>query len=67
MIAPGATIGILVDLDVGFHRTGLSSPQRATELARHASREAVVPVDRDPVPQRYSDLVSRYYETLGKD
>lgn len=35
------------------------------ELARHNSREAVVPVDRDPVPQKYSDLVSRYYERLG--
>jgi hypothetical protein len=37
------------------------------ELARHGGREAVVPVDRDPVPQKYTDLVSRYYERLGKD
>jgi hypothetical protein len=26
-----------------------------------------VPIDRDPVPSRYSDLVRRYYEQLGKD
>ena len=35
------------------------------ELARRLSREAVVPIDRDPVPQKYSELVRRYYETLG--
>ena len=39
----------------------------AEELARLNSREAVVPVDRDPVPPTYSELVSRYYERLGKD
>ena len=33
----GATIGILIDLGVGFHRTGLSSSGRATALAQHAS------------------------------
>ncbi|WP_428940264.1 alanine racemase [Fontivita pretiosa] len=31
-------IGILVDLDVGFHRTGVQSPEAATQLARHVSR-----------------------------
>jgi hypothetical protein len=39
----------------------------AEELARLGEREAVVPVDRDPVPQKYSDLVSRYYERLGSE
>jgi hypothetical protein len=38
----------------------------ADELARRESREALVPLDRDPVPNRYSDLVRRYYEELGK-
>ena len=38
----------------------------AEELARLGSREAVVPVDRDPVPQQYSELVNRYYERLGR-
>jgi hypothetical protein len=37
------------------------------ELARRQSREALVPIDRDPVPNRYSDLVRRYYEELGKN
>lgn len=39
------TIGILVDLDVGFHRTGVSSPQRATELAQHVARTSGVRLD----------------------
>jgi len=39
----------------------------ADELARRESREALVPLDRDPVPNRYSDLVRRYYEELGKE
>jgi hypothetical protein len=39
----------------------------AEELARRESRDALVPIDRDPVPGRYSDLVRRYYEELGKD
>jgi len=32
--AAGSTIGALVDLDVGLHRTGVQSPQEALELAR---------------------------------
>ena len=36
------------------------------ELARRQSKEALVPIDRDPVPTRYSELVRRYYEQLGK-
>ena len=39
----------------------------ADELARRQSRDALVPIDRDPVPNRYSELVRRYYEELGKD
>ena len=39
----------------------------ADELARRGSREALVPIDRDPVPNRYAELVRRYYEELGKD
>jgi hypothetical protein len=38
----------------------------ADELARRESRDALVPLDRDPVPNRYSDLVRHYYEELGK-
>jgi hypothetical protein len=36
-------------------------------LAHIESREAVAPVDRDPVPAQYSELVNRYYENLGKN
>jgi hypothetical protein len=35
------------------------------ELAKIESKEAIVPIDRDPVPVRYSDLVRAYYENLG--
>ena len=36
------------------------------ELARLESKDALVPIDRDPVPTKYSELVRRYYERLGK-
>lgn len=36
------------------------------ELARRESKDSLVPIDRDPVPTRYSELVRRYYEELGK-
>jgi hypothetical protein len=39
----------------------------AEELARRESKDALVPIDRDPVPARYSDLVRRYYEKLGSN
>ncbi len=35
------------------------------ELAKIESKEAIVPIDRDPVPERYSELVRAYYENLG--
>jgi D-serine deaminase-like pyridoxal phosphate-dependent protein len=34
----GATIGVLVDLDVGFHRTGVQTPQDAVALAQHVTK-----------------------------
>jgi hypothetical protein len=38
----------------------------AEELARRQSKDGLVPLDRDPVPPRFSELVRRYYERLGK-
>ena len=35
------------------------------ELALLQSDEALVPIDRDPVPPRYSELVRSYYENLA--
>jgi len=35
------------------------------ELSSLESDEAMVPIDRDPVPGRFADLVRRYYENLG--
>jgi hypothetical protein len=37
------------------------------ELAKLKSNEAIVPIDRDPVPGRFAELVKRYYENLGGD
>jgi D-serine deaminase-like pyridoxal phosphate-dependent protein len=33
----GSTVGVLVDLDVGLHRTGVQSPEAALALAQHVS------------------------------
>ena len=35
------------------------------EILRRSSDEAMVPVDRDPVPAQYQDAVRKYYEQLG--
>jgi hypothetical protein len=35
------------------------------ELLRRESREAAVPLDRDPVPDRFGEPVRKYYERLG--
>jgi hypothetical protein len=39
--------------------------QVTQELMRRESPEALVPIDREPVPPQYSDQVRRYYERLG--
>jgi hypothetical protein len=39
----------------------------AEELARREKADALVPIDRDPVPSKFSDLVKRYYEKLGSE
>jgi hypothetical protein len=36
------------------------------ELLKRQSKDALVPLDRDPVPPKYSEQVRRYYEQLGK-
>ncbi|MBN1803853.1 MAG: hypothetical protein JW837_01260 [Sedimentisphaerales bacterium] len=35
------------------------------KLAQVRSDEALVPIDRDPVPGRFAELVRKYYENLG--
>ena len=35
------------------------------ELSSLESEDAMVPIDRDPVPGRFAELVRRYYENLG--
>ena len=41
------------------------SDRVSEELLRRTSKQAVVPLDRDPVPPRYSEKTRRYYENLG--
>ncbi len=38
----------------------------AEEVAKRESKDSLVPIDRDPVPARYRDLVRSYYERLGR-
>jgi hypothetical protein len=35
------------------------------ELAHQENANSLVPLDRDPVPDNYSELVRKYYEKLG--
>jgi hypothetical protein len=35
------------------------------ELSRAQNDRSLVPLDRDPVQEKYSDLVRKYYEKLG--
>jgi hypothetical protein len=35
------------------------------ELARRESSDSLVPIDRDPVPRKFSELVREYYEKLS--
>ena len=44
-----------------------TSARVAAALSRRDSKESLAPIDRDPVPTRYSETVRRYYEELGKD
>ena len=37
----------------------------ADELSRRESKDSLAPIDRDPVPGKYTDLVKKYYEKLG--
>src|SRR5262249_41562681 len=37
----------------------------AEEVRRRESPDALVPIDRDPVPPQYAEGVRRYYERLG--
>lgn len=39
--------------------------QIADELRRRENPDALVPIDRDPVPAQFSEAVRRYYEKLG--
>ena len=54
----------LIDADVAKPLVELQD-RVAEELLRRASKKAIVPLDRDPVPPQYSEKTRRYYEQLG--
>ncbi|QDU50014.1 DUF4175 family protein [Gimesia panareensis] len=37
----------------------------SNEISKRGAQTSLAPIDRDPVPEKYSDLVRRYYEELG--
>jgi hypothetical protein len=39
----------------------------AAELLRRTAKQAIVPLDRDPVPPRYSEKTRLYYQRLSSD
>ncbi len=39
----------------------------AEELAKRDSDRAMVPIDREPVPEEFDSLVQKYYELLGRE
>ena len=41
----GSTVGVLVDMDVGLHRTGVQSPDDSLKLAQHVDRRAHLRLD----------------------
>ncbi|MHC4518133.1 MAG: coiled-coil domain-containing protein, partial [Planctomycetota bacterium] len=41
--------------------------QISEKLAQLQSDDALVPIDRDPVPERFAEVVRRYFENLGDD
>jgi hypothetical protein len=50
-----------------IHRPLAELRNRVTdEIARKDNQEALVPIDRDPVPARFTEQVRKYYEDLGK-
>ena len=38
----------------------------AEELARRETKDALLPIDRDPVPPKFAEKVRRYYELLSR-
>lgn len=61
----GTVIGILVDHDVGFHRTGVQTPARAVEIGQHISRTQGLRLDGLFVyPGHVNDSMARDADAL---
>ena len=55
----------LVDELIAQPLRELKKEVRAELLRRTASKNELVPIDRDPVPAEFTEAVRRYYENLG--
>ena len=73
----GSTVGVLVDMDVGLHRTGVQSPEDALKLAQHVDRQAHLRLDGimfypghltdlATAEQGLRDIDSMLAETIGR-
>jgi hypothetical protein len=51
--------------DLVFEPMNELSKRIAEEVRRRESPDALVPIDRDPVPPQFAEGVRRYYERLG--
>ena len=80
--AAGVSLGILVELDVGFRRTGVQSAQRAREIGQHVARSKGVrlnglmffpghirtaPVDQGPLLKAVEEIVQTTLAAFAKD
>ena len=54
----------LVDMQILRPMTEINK-RLEQELSLRQPKRELVPVDHDPVPEQYSELVRRYYERLG--
>jgi D-serine deaminase-like pyridoxal phosphate-dependent protein len=70
----GVTVGILVDIDVGFHRTGVQTPKESLELARHVADTRGLRLDGIMIypghvlgpPQRQGPMLWEVGQRLGE-
>jgi D-serine deaminase-like pyridoxal phosphate-dependent protein len=78
----GSRIGVLVEIDTGFHRCGVETPQQATALAREAQRYpgldflglmfypghlAKPPEEQPPMISEVNRLLDSYYQAFHKE
>jgi len=71
--AAGVTVGVLIDIDTGMHRTGLQEPQQTAELAKHIDGQPALRLDglftyqgMSRAPLSMEEGLQRVAEVLGQ-